>query len=283
MTDFSTLILRDLPKSFAQLDLLVYKLKGGFRGFRQIPSGIHYVSILAHKARPSFWCYLPPNEVVVRVFNSEQSEFVEDEPESAANYRKLAASGAMAKALWPYPPQQGINWWQLTRHIRADAFPPPLHQETTNKPPADLPKEASSEWMLQHHQSRFELAFLDTHGGDEAAFLAEFQFAFVRWLVTSKEQDNEDMEAFTRWRQLLASIYNAGERTIARTPHLFIDLIDALLAQFNQLPDHLFSPDSFLSANANYLIEDMSDTGIVPLADKSQELSTYLKTREVNK
>lgn len=51
--------------------------------------------------------------------------------------------------------------------------------------------------MQQHHKSHFELALFDTYSGDASAFMAEFQFAFGRWLVSS--ENNEDVEAFKRW------------------------------------------------------------------------------------
>ena len=37
---FGYIILRDIPKYNAQLDLSIYEIKGGFRGFAEIPPGV---------------------------------------------------------------------------------------------------------------------------------------------------------------------------------------------------------------------------------------------------
>lgn len=271
---FSTIILRDIPKEIVQIDLLSYEIQGGFRGFHMVPAGLHYVSILANGTDYGFWLNLPPNEVVIKVFDSTQKQFVDDEPDSANQYRELAASGAMAKTLLPYPQAEWLNWWKLTQHISFEDQLPQLHQETASESPINCSPSEFGDWIQQQHKSRFELAFFETHKGDASAFLAEFQLAFVRWLISS--EDNEDVEAFTRWQHLLVSIYNAGEYVIAQHPQLFCDLIDTLLVQFNYLPPQMLTPDSFISTNAKYLAEDMIDTDLAALVEKGQEFSNWL-------
>jgi hypothetical protein len=271
----STLILRDIPKESVQIDLWHYPIQGGFRGFQMVPEGIHYISIVAGNRRPCFWLSLPPNEVSVKVFDSTQLQFVDDDAQSAEQYRDLALSGAMAKSLLRYPHEQGMDWWNLTRHINMGDSLPQLHQETSIAMPLDLSPTDLAEWMVNHHQSRFEMALSDSHQGDKSAFLAEFQFAFVRWLVTAGGQ--EDLEAFSRWQHLLLGIYNAGEGAIAQYPDLFCHVSDSLLTQFRYLPDFLLTPDSFVIENAPYLAEDMMDTELPELVKKGQELSAWLE------
>lgn len=271
----STLILRHIPKESVQIDLWQYPIQGGFRGFQMVPEGIHYVSILAGDARPGFWLILPPNEVAVKVFDSTQLQFVEDEAESVEQYRELALSGAMAKALLCYPHEQGLDWWKLTQHIKVGDSLPQLHQETLSEIPLNLSSLELAKWMDKNYQSRFEMALEDSHKRDESAFIAEFQFAFVRWLVTAQEQ--EDLEAFSRWQHLLLAIYNAGERAIAQHPELFFNLIDTLLVQFRYLPDSLLTPESFVMDNASFLVEDMMDTELPDLVEKGREFSAALE------
>ncbi|NES66359.1 MAG: hypothetical protein F6K24_14400 [Okeania sp. SIO2D1] len=122
-------------------------------------------------------------------------------------------------------------WHEFTKYISPDNFPPTLHQEKVKQVPADLGTHELSQWMEKHHKSRFELAFSDTHQGNVEAFLAEFQFAFLRWFI-----ENDDAEACPRWSHLLQAVYNAGERAIAKTPSLFINLIDILMRSKNLRP-----------------------------------------------
>lgn len=100
---FGTIILQDIPKQAVHLDLWSYKLQSGFWGFQMVPTGVHYLNALADATHSGFWLGLPPNKVVVKVFDSTQNQFVDDEPQSAEQYRQLAASGAMDKVLIPYP------------------------------------------------------------------------------------------------------------------------------------------------------------------------------------
>ena len=82
-----------------------------------------------------------------KVFHDTEQQFVDDEPESAANSQELATSGAMQESLLPYPQEQWGNWWKLTRHIGSYGFPPGLHREAPNGPPADLSAAQWGEWM----------------------------------------------------------------------------------------------------------------------------------------
>ncbi|MHA1684395.1 MAG: hypothetical protein ACTSUE_25890, partial [Promethearchaeota archaeon] len=42
---FGYIILRDIPKKEVQLDLALYKIQGGFRGFALVPPGLHFVKV----------------------------------------------------------------------------------------------------------------------------------------------------------------------------------------------------------------------------------------------
>lgn len=276
---FSTIILRDIPKQVAQIDLWSYDIEGGFRGFQSIPSGIHYVSILVDGIHDGFWITLSPDTIVVKVFDLLQRKFVDDTSDSTAYYQELAASGAMIDVLHPYPQADWFDWWELTQHINANSDEvPQLHQEVIPQPPNQLSPSDLADWMQHHHKSRFELALLETHQGSPSAFLAEFQFAFVRWLVTSEYgSEQEDLEAFNRWRHLLASTYHAGDRAISEHPQLFCQFVDALLAQVAYLPDWLLTPDSFVIKNAHDLAEDLIDTKFAELAEQGQALSEWLQ------
>ncbi|MDX2098372.1 MAG: hypothetical protein SFW36_11400 [Leptolyngbyaceae cyanobacterium bins.59] len=268
------ILLRDIPKQTVQIDLWRYEVQGGFRGFQSVPSGIHYVEIQAGELQANFWVAVSGNEVVIRMFDYQQQQFINDTPESEAHYQELALSGAMGKALIAYPNAEWLAWWQLTRHIPIAPELPQLHHESPMQPPLDLSPADLGDWMQQKYLSRFEQALLTTHQGNTAAFLAEFQFAFVRWLVST--EGVEDQEAFRRWQHLLLASYGAGETTIAHYPELFCDLVDTLLAQSNYLPDVLLTPDSFVCSTASHLAEDMIDTDIEALVAQGKRLADWL-------
>jgi len=258
---FGTIVLRDVPKREARIDLIRYPIQGGFRGFRMVPPALHYVSVKSNDHHVGFWCWVKPDQAVVKILGYESGVFEDDEPDSTAHYAQLALSGAMNQVLLPYAHEKFGAWFSLVQHIKEADFPPTLHAQ-------DAQAGAGS---------RFDGALLGTHQGDAQSFLAEFQFAFVRWLVSLDA--TEDTTAFDRWRHLLLSAYNAGEDRIRDAGELFPKLIDVLLAQFPLLPDDWFGGDSFLLAQAGYLSEDMIDTDVPQLAEKGRAFASYLQTR----
>lgn len=278
---FGYIILRDIPKKAAQLDLTIYNIQGGFRGFSQVSPGAHYVSVEVDGAmHEGFWCYLEPSGVVVRIYDYKENKFTEDTPENKAHYSDLALSGAMNRALIPIIQQNAkmaTKWTKLVSNIEKSNFPPALHFETPMIPPENLSPEELSDWYLKKHKSRFEQAFLDSHAGNQGTFLAEFQFTFVRSLV--RKTDNEALE---RWLHLIQAIYHAGERSIDDNPDLFTSLIDVIIRQLKLLPEKWFVPDSKVISGASHIIEDMIDTDIDNVVKKAQEFTNFLKSVGIN-
>jgi hypothetical protein len=278
---FGYIILRDIPKEEAQLDLSIYEIKGGFRGFANVEPGLHYVSVkVDERMHEGFWCFLKPSGVVVKIYDYEKTQFIDDSPENTKHYSELALSGAMNKALIPVMlrnMEMSLKWKELTSYIDEKNYPISLNSETPMIPPGNLSPEELSDWFITKQKSRFEQAYYDTHGGNKESFLAELQFAFVCSLVRK-----EDEEALERWLHLLQSIYNAGERSIDEASKLFLPLIDVLIPQFKLLPDDFFESKSQVVFNVEHLIEDMIDTDIDELAKKAKELSVYLKTRGIS-
>ncbi len=257
----NAVVLRDIPKEEAILDLFRYPIQGGFRGFYAIVPiiGWHHASVKGGDHHKGFWFYLHPQEAVVRRYEYGQG-FVEDEPTSVTQYSQLALSGAMGPALVEYPPQLYAHWFGLTRFIPEGPQLPQLHEE-------DGPGS-----------SRFARAWQGTHQGNHEAFLAEFQTAFLRSLVSQKSAEFDEA-AELRWRHLLLSTYNAGEYQIQEAAPLFENLVDVLLRQFALLPDPWFEKGSFVVAQIGYMIEDMEDSGVPELAPKAAELKRYLDQR----
>ncbi|HEU4322468.1 MAG TPA: hypothetical protein VFS21_04890 [Roseiflexaceae bacterium] len=256
---FGAIILRDIPKEEVRIDIARVQIQGGFRGFSTVPPGVwHYVSVKDGDVYAGFWCRLEPGTAVVKVFDGRG--FQDDTPENLQRYSQLALGGSMGSALGRYPLEMTARWVAMVGKLPAAGFPPALH-----------PREDGG-------GSRFALAFQGTHGGDERAFLAEFQWAFVSWYL-SQAEGRADEEAHARWRHLLLACYNAGEHQIRDSGTLFGDLADTLTAQMTLLPDSWFAPDSFLVAQAGYMAEDMQDSGIDLLVEKGRTFAAYLAER----
>ena len=55
-----------------------------------------------------------------------------------------------------------------------------------------------------------------------------------------------------------------------------------IITQFKILPDNMFTSDSKVINRAQYLIEDMIDTGIKEVKEKAKEFAEYLKSRGIS-
>ena len=275
---FGYIILRDIPKQLVQLDLLCFPIKGGFRGFSEVSSGPHYVSIeVDDEMHEGFWCWVKPGEAIIKVYDYESNTFKDDQPENEVHFKKLATSGAMNRVLIPATLnnfKSASQWTNLTKDIRLDNFPPLLHQEIPMVPPFDLNPDEISDWFVDKFQSRFEQAFNDTHRKNIKSFLEEFEFAFLKYIV----RQNDEF-ALDRWTNLIQAVYNAGERSVESAPDLFIKFLYIVKHQFNLLKNEIFQPNSKLIAGVNRIIEDMHDVGTIELKEHAHAFETYLVDR----
>ncbi|MBN1410180.1 MAG: hypothetical protein JW969_04995 [Spirochaetales bacterium] len=267
------IILRDIPKEEVQLNRHIFKVKGGFRGFSLVPPGANYIRIKNVEENVSFWCYVPRNDAVVRVFDYEENEFKKDTEENETQFKQLAAGGTMGGALVPY--SDGETWAKLTSHIREKGFPPSLHQEIPMEAPASLSEAEHADWMENRFKSRFEQAFEDSHKGDEDSFLEELQMSFAMSTVNTG-----DAAAFKRYSHLVQSIYNKGSLLVESYPGLLKKIADTFLVQFATLPSDFFTGDSFIVRNSNYLYDDMMEADDKSIAEKGKELRDIMKSRK---
>ncbi len=258
-----------------QLDLTLFEIQGGFRGFALVPPGAHHVMVKDQdKMVAGTWIYAPLNDAVIRVYDAASCQFVPDTPENDSQYRQLAIGGAMNKNLIAVMLQDedyATRWEQIVQHIKADAFPPRLYTELPMEPPTSAEGPVLEAFYSTTFKSRIDQAFLGTHQGKVASFLAEFEFAFASALV-----DPDNNLAGMRWRYLLQAIYHAGDRFMTSYPDLFAPLIDLIIAQLQFLGSSAFEPQSATSFDAQYLAEDLVDTGIAALVEKGREFERFL-------
>ncbi|MHA1212653.1 MAG: AAR2 pre-mRNA splicing protein, partial [Candidatus Heimdallarchaeota archaeon] len=239
---FGYILLRDIPKKEAQLDLSIFAIQGGFRGFTDVEPGIHFVTVKdGEEMHEGFWCFVRPNGVVVKILDYETNKFMDCKPEDEQRYQMMATSGAMNHALISVKQKDFARakfWKELTDYIQEEQFTLELNLEEPMQPPANLTSDDLEQWYLTTFKSRFQQAFYDTHKGNANSFLQEFQLAYAKYLV------NKDTNAYNRWRHLLQAIYNAGEDSINKAVDLFSRILTIIQKQFNAIKVEDFTPES---------------------------------------
>lgn len=125
--------------------------------------------------------------------------------------------------------------------------------------------------------TRFEQLFYVTCRSSFKFLLDIFHAKFIKWI-----NNTNNLTAFEEWKYFILAMYNAGESQISKNVELFALFTDLLISQCQKLPQEMFAPDSFLVAQVNYLIEDMTDTKDETLVTKAQTLVKYLKSRGVD-
>lgn len=102
------LVLRDVPKSAIEVDGRTVELRGGFRGFREVPAGAHKLELEGYggtKVRCEV--DMPPGGCIVLIYeDSGGKPRLEPDRDWGPQYIGLAMGGAMGQALWPWPEEK---------------------------------------------------------------------------------------------------------------------------------------------------------------------------------
>jgi hypothetical protein len=272
------IILENLPEEGVQvrIDLSSYQeLPEKFMGFRDVPPGLHYVSITTQNQTHSFWHYLRSDQMFVKFFSKFDQEFLDDEyrdqAEATARYQKhLAVRLLKEEQLIPYNYRRSGSWLQLICDIIPSYFPVTLHTSPQGQSPS-VP--SSPEW---------EKEVFETHKGDFRSFIVELQFAFVCWYVSDLDSPTPDLEAFNRWKYLVEATCNADLSSLAKAPPLVNVVASTLTLEFDSLDDSLLPFNDPLIAAARRLQEKMLSGEIPRLVSYGLELKTYLDERYQN-
>ena len=267
------IILENLPEEVqVRIDLSSYQeLPKKFRGFCDVPAGLHYVSITTQNQTHSFWHYLRSEPMFVKFFSQIDQKFVDDNGDQAkeiAYYQKrLALKLVREEQFIPYNYELSGNWLELICDIIPDYFPVTLHIS----PQGQSPRVPSSpEW---------EKEVFETHQGDFKSFIVELQFAFVRWYVSDLDTPTPDLKAFNRWKYLVEATCNADLSSLAKAPDLVNVVASTLTLEFDSLDESLLPFNDPLIATARRLQEKMLSGEIPQLVSSGLELKTYLDER----
>lgn len=221
------IILRNIPKFEATIDMMRIPIQGGFRGFERLNRGIHYVSIenLLGK-HTGFWYnfngHIDEKEVIVKTYNDKTHCLEDDSEENRKHYTRLAISRAMKETLVRPPENRVFDWTYLVHFIKKINYFPELHL---------LEKSA-----IINSSTYFDELYNGIHGGDDNKLMAEFQWAFMRYFVSTLS--DIDTEALLRWQQIVQIMYNASEEQINNSGILFVSFISFFLRQFQTLPEN---------------------------------------------
>ena len=275
------IILRDIPKELVQLDMMQFEIQGGFRGFSHVEPGFHFVSIKKDdEIHEGFWCFVEADKAVIKQFNYSTNNFENCSIDEEEHYSQLATSGAMGRVLIPIMPwnfKAVAKWNILTNYLKKERAPFSLNFEEPMLLPEKLSPDEAQDWFTNDFKSRFEQAFELTHTSEIDSFLAEFQYAFVRYIVRQN-----DTIAFERWIHILQACYNAGERVINSQPKLFDELVTILTFQFDLLDQSFFTKNSKLLSGTQNFVEDMIDTENKTLIEQAERFTNYFRNRGIN-
>lgn len=146
MKGFCAIVLEEAPRKRVQIDLWQMSGKVNFRGFENVPPGLHYAAVKYEGRMTGFWHFLKPGKAVVRLFDNGIFTTIDDPDVHLVAQQAL--KGKLHHAMVPYPMQHLKDWTALTAHVR-DGMPP-----------------AASDLAVDNPQ-----------------FLPALQFAFVQWLI----------------------------------------------------------------------------------------------------
>ncbi len=103
------LVLRDVPKSSILVDGKAVELRGGFRGFREVPCGKHSLELEGYGGtRVKVDVEMPAGGCIVLIYEDTGGPpRLEPDRDWGPQYIGLAMGGAMGQALWPWPREGG--------------------------------------------------------------------------------------------------------------------------------------------------------------------------------
>jgi hypothetical protein len=99
------LVLRDVPKSSISVDGRNLELRGGFRGFRDVPAGSHKLELEGYGGvKVVCDIDMPPGGCIVLIYEDTGGPpRLDPDRDWGPQYIGLAMGGAMGQALWAWP------------------------------------------------------------------------------------------------------------------------------------------------------------------------------------
>lgn len=239
------IILRNLPKEKIQIDIWPFEIQGGFRGFQQVPNGLHYIAVLFHNTYPGFWCFIE-GATVVKAFNLEKSQFIDADNKTTIASQALADSGAMNKDLIVFPKASELQWYRLTSHIS-----PKNYDQIINLTPSSISTNINDKEVI-----------------------AAYQMAFLKVIVCQPEL----LEPYKMqlWKEWIQAFYQANQTTIQNRITLFPIIIDLLILHQELMPKAYDSELVFIKKEAKNFIYKLEIIGDSLLSQKAKQYQFFI-------
>lgn len=234
------IILRDMPKQKVQIDLWPFDIHGGFRGFQQVPKGLHYVATLHEQSYPSFWGFVQ-DETLVKVFDAETGSYHDADAETKATLQQMADSGAVNHRLIAFPQLAVPQWYRLTNYITPENF-------------AQIPGIEALDIHLQHSNEDI---------------LAAYQWAFLQVIVAYPEHLNaHHMKVWLEWVRIAGATTSEFIAAHVRFYNVFLELLNLHL---ELLPSNYRTETEFIRKGAEAFGEKLQQVGDVELSVKAKQ------------
>lgn len=221
------IFVRDAPHGDTRLDLAHYRMPHGFRGFRQVPEGLHYLSVRGPQGECGSWCFVPASGMSAKLFNRESGNFEDEDSARAREFYDLARQGTLQNALLPYNRSDLPTWKKLTHRVADLHFPLEELEEEPPEPATD--GGGKSKKRKKAARESFEGLFGRIFNHDEERLLATLQFAFARSMVDA------DSRAYAQWERLVHTLCTAGVETMRTRASLFAAVGEVLGEQLGAL------------------------------------------------
>ncbi|HBE58695.1 MAG TPA: hypothetical protein DEG17_04430 [Cyanobacteria bacterium UBA11149] len=286
------LVVLDVSEWSVTFDFTTYGVKTGNQLVVQsIPAGLHRLGLgLRMTPSPAVWFNLAPGQIVGFRLNESVYQYEELSDTTLAEYKRLISSGAEIENFKNYMrlhdlgnEDRWVAWQKVTKHLKIESIPVKINENEAIEPPTNLSLEEHKNWLIKQ-PTRFEQILFNTHRGNPDLFLAEFEYVFIQ-----KQYYHDHSQSLKRWEFIIQALYNAGERGIKKVPELFVSAVEVLMVQFAATPISNLNPDYVampgigqrvpldVVTGADYLVEDMMDSGIKTVVEKGREFEAYLK------
>jgi hypothetical protein len=209
----ANILLRDIPKVRAGLDLADYPIQGGFRGFQNVLQGYHLVRVWpAADGRPVTAEVVVPELRSVAVLIWEGDGLVVDSSSDGQQLAELAASGAMNARLVNAlaPPARAVPWMTATSALDGpiDGVSLAVPQGVDNRFRALFARHG--EGLLMVVQAAFARAVRDDDLAPLSALLAAYECAGERGVKAARDHLLRFAPAYVAMRALVPQVMALG-------------------------------------------------------------------------
>lgn len=280
------------------LDGQLWAVGARFQGVRDIPPGLHFLCHGAgHGTRQGEWLELEAGTVCVRVWDTGLEALAPATADAAARVAAALRRGELGAGLGPYPAARGDAWRLLTQHVTPASLlraglplgvpvgpgaadeGPPDEEAVAAAPQPGAPVTPRFPGLAARRLAgmsardvtafntrpglRLERVLAEAYGGCVSSYLADWQAAFVLFLLLSS------LPSLEHWKAGLHLVSDAcAAASRAEAPHwarLAAAVAAALPAQLSlALPQLLADPEVDTASFLHVALQQLARAGREP-------------------